>query len=91
MPQGTHKEEVPEKKKIPEPCELGSTVDLDTSTVDLDAEALGLAVNVPEADVDVGADALHGLHGEGSSQVLHVGAACRQAESIAVEGKKLVR
>lgn len=38
----------------------------------LDAEAFSLAVDVAQAQVDVGADALHGLDGQGATQVLGV-------------------
>ena len=38
----------------------------------LDAEALSLAVYVAQAQVYVGADALHGLDGQGATQILGV-------------------
>lgn len=49
----------------------------------LHSEALSFAVDVAQTQVDVGADALHGLQGQGAPQVLGVGPGCGQAEAEA--------
>lgn len=44
-------------------------------------EALSFAVDVAQTQVDVGADALHGLQRQGAPQVLGIGPGGGQAES----------
>ena len=51
-----------------------------------DAEALGLAVDVAQPQVDVGAHALQGLQAQRAAQVLSVGSGRRQPEAEAVGG-----
>lgn len=50
-----------------------------------DSEALSLAVDVAEAQVDVSTDALHGLDGQRAAQVLGIGSGGGQAEAKTVE------
>lgn len=47
----------------------------------LHSEALSFAVDVAQTQVDVGADALHRLYGQGAAQVLGVGPGRGQAEA----------
>ena len=49
----------------------------------LDPEAFPLAVNVPETDIHICADALHTLHGETASKILNIGTAGRKTKTIA--------
>lgn len=52
-----------------------------STTGALHSEALSFAVDVAQTQVDVGADALHGLQGQGAPQVLGVGPGRGQAEA----------
>lgn len=53
----------------------------------LHSEALSFAVNVAQTQVDVGANALHGLNGQSAAQVLGVGPRRGQAEAKAAGQK----
>lgn len=50
----------------------------------LDSEALSFAVDVAQTQVNVCADTLHGLNGQGASQVLCVGSGGRETKAKAV-------
>ena len=56
-----------------------------------DPEALPHPVDVAQAEVHVGADALHGLDGEGPPQVVRVGPGRGQPEAEPVETSSSVR
>lgn len=64
---------------------LGSTMVADGKT--LHTEALSFAVDVAQTQVDVGADALHRLYGEGAAKVLSVGPGCGQPEAEPTKDK----
>lgn len=50
-------------------------------TTTSNSEALSFAINVAETQVDVRANALHRLDGQGTSQVFGVRPRCRQAKA----------
>lgn len=60
---------------------------LSTSLELLHSETLSFAIDVAQTQVDVGPDALHGLDGQRTSQVLGVGPGRREAETKAAEGE----
>lgn len=49
------------------------------------SKAFPFTVNVAQSQVDVRTDALHGLNGQRTSQVLGIGAGCGQTETEPVE------
>lgn len=53
------------------------------------SEALPLAINVPETQVDVCADALHRLDGQGTSQVFGIRPRRRQTKAKPMHGSRL--
>lgn len=56
----------------------------------LHPEAFSFAVDVAQAEVHVRPDPLHGLDGQGATQVLRIGSGGRQPEAEPVHGAGLV-